>query len=154
MSADSIPAHLPDWIRDHLRRYLESDGEDGHLWDASLGGGTGMVATLILTTTGRKSGNPLPLPLIYGEVDGGYVVIASKGGAPAHPAWYLNLEANPDVEVQVKANKFRARARTAEGAERVAIWEQMVGIYAPYADYQVRAGEREIPVVILESSES
>ena len=153
MSADSIPAHLPDWIRDHLRRYLDSDGEDGHLWDATLGGGTGTVPTLILTTTGRKSGDPLPLPLIYGEVEGGYVVIASKGGAPAHPAWYLNLEAKSEVLVQVKANKFRARARTAKRDERAAIWEQMVGIYAPYADYQVRAGEREIPVVVLEPSE-
>lgn len=150
MSADSIPAHLPDWIRDHLKRYLDSDGKDGHLWDASLGGGTGMVPTLILTTTGRKSGNALPLPLIYGEVEGGHVVIASKGGAPTHPVWYLNLEANPLVDVQVKANKFRARARVATGDERAKIWEQMVGIYAPYAEYQVRAGDREIPVVVLE----
>ena len=152
MSKIELPAGLPDWIRDHLERYLASDGEDGHLWDASLGGGEGMISTLILTTTGRKSGDPLPLPLIYGEVDGGYVVIASKGGAPAHPAWYLNLEAKPEVQVQVKADKFQARARTATGAERAAIWEQMVGIYAPYADYQVRAGERQIPVVVLERS--
>lgn len=150
MSADTIPAHLPDWIRDHLKRYLETDGEDGHLWDASLGGGSGMIPTLILTTTGRKSGNALPLPLIYGELDGGYVVIASKGGAPTHPVWYLNLVAEPEVQVQVKAKKFRARARTASGAERATIWEQMVGIYAPYAEYQVRAGDREIPVVVLE----
>ncbi len=150
MSADTIPAHLPDWIRDHLKRYLETDGEDGHLWDASLGGGSGMIPTLILTTTGRKSGNALPLPLIYGELDGGYVVIASKGGAPTHPVWYLNLVAEPEVHVQVKAKKFRARARTASGAERATIWEQMVGIYAPYAEYQVRAGDREIPVVVLE----
>ncbi len=149
---EPIPASLPDWIRDHLKRYIESDGEDGHLWDASLGGGSGMVPTLILTTVGRKSGNPLPLPLIYGEVEAGHAVIASKGGAPAHPAWYLNLAANPDVKVQLKADKFRAFARVAEGAERARIWKQMAAIYPPYDDYQVRAGEREIPVVVLERS--
>jgi deazaflavin-dependent oxidoreductase (nitroreductase family) len=150
MSDLKIPEHLPDWIRDHLRRYLESDGEDGHMWDASLGGGTGMVPTLILTTTGRKSGKPLMLPLIYGEANGAYVVIASKGGAPAHPAWYLNLDANPEVHVQVKGDRFRARASTVSGDERARLWDTMVGIYAPYTDYQVAAAGREIPVVKLE----
>lgn len=150
MSDLKIPEYLPDWIRDHLRRYLESDGEDGHMWDASLGGGTGMVPTLILTTTGRKSGQPLMLPLIYGEADGAYVIIASKGGAPTHPAWYLNLDANPEVHVQVKGDRFRARASTVSGDERARLWDTMVGIYAPYTDYQVAAGGREIPVVKLE----
>lgn len=149
MSNPTIPDYLPDWIQKHLRRYLETDGEEGHLWDASLGGGSGMVPTLILTTTGRKSGKPLMLPLIYGEADGAYVVIASKGGAPAHPAWYLNLAANPEVQVQVKADRFQARARTVTGDERARLWDRMVGIYAPYTDYQ-KATKREIPVVKLE----
>jgi len=140
---------LPDWIRDHLTRYLESDGEDGFLWDASLGGGEGMVATLLLSTTGRKSGQTLTLPLIFGEIAGGCVVIASKGGAPAHPAWFLNLEADPEVGVQVKAERFSARARVAEGEERERLWNMMVGIYAPYEKYQ-EATERQIPVVVLE----
>jgi deazaflavin-dependent oxidoreductase (nitroreductase family) len=140
---------LPAWIQDHLQRYLATDGEDGYLWDASLGGGKGKIATLLLTTTGRKSGQPLTLPLIFGRAGEDYVVVASQGGAPQNPAWYLNLQANPDVHVQVKADKFKARARTASASERSKLWTQMVGIYGPYADYQKKT-EREIPIVILQ----
>ena len=121
---------------------------DGYLWDASLGGGKGLVPTLLLTTTGRKSGNVLTLPLIFGRSGSNYVVVASKGGAPTHPAWYLNLQANPDVKVQVKAEKFTARAHTAEGAERTALWRKMVEIYGPYEQYQTKT-DRQIPVVVL-----
>jgi deazaflavin-dependent oxidoreductase (nitroreductase family) len=149
MHEPRIAAGLPEWIRDHLQRYLETNGEDGHMWDATLGGGTGMCPTLLLTTTGRKSGEPLTLPLIYGRAGEAFVVIASKGGAPAHPAWYLNLEANPEVGVQVMADRFTARARTAEGAERSELWNMMVGVYQPYEKYQA-ATTREIPVVVLE----
>jgi proline iminopeptidase len=149
MSESRIADSLPDWIKDHLRRYLATDGADGHLWDATLGGGTGMVPTLLLTTTGRKSGQPLTLPLIYGEYGDSVVVIASKGGAPAHPAWYLNLEAQPEVGVQVKADRFSARARTASGEERARLWQQLVEIYHPYEKYQA-ATTREIPVVVLD----
>ena len=98
---------------------------------------------------GRKSGETLTLPLIYGKAGKDHVVIASKGGAPAHPAWYLNLAAQPEVGVQVKADRFTARARTATGAERAALWQMMVGVYHPYEKYQA-ATEREIPVVVLE----
>jgi deazaflavin-dependent oxidoreductase (nitroreductase family) len=76
------------------------------------------------------------------------VVVASKGGAPQHPGWYLNLEANPKVNVQVKADKFTARAHTANAQERAALWPKMVEIYGPYADYQKRT-DRQIPVVVL-----
>jgi deazaflavin-dependent oxidoreductase (nitroreductase family) len=140
---------LPVWIRDHVRRYLETDGRDGHMWDSKVAGGPGPIPTLLLTTTGRKSGQPLLLPLIYGKAGKGYVIIASKGGAPAHPAWYLNLSAQPKVHVQVEAKRFDATARIATGAERTAIWDQMVRLFPPYADYQKRT-KREIPVVILE----
>jgi deazaflavin-dependent oxidoreductase (nitroreductase family) len=139
---------LPAWIQDHVSRYLASNGEDGYLWDASAGGGKGLVTTLLLTTRGRKSGNALTLPLIFGRSGQDYVVVASKGGAPAHPAWYLNLEANPDVEVQVRADKFKAHARTATSAERPALWATMVDIFPPYADYQ-RKTDRQIPLVVL-----
>lgn len=149
MADAPIPNQLPAWIRDHLRRYLESDGADGHLWDASVAGGSGLVPTLLLTTTGRRSGRKLQLPLIYGETEGGYVIVASKGGFPTHPAWYRNLEAQPEVDVQVAAKRFRARARTARGEERDALWKQMVALYPPYTEYQART-EREIPVVVLE----
>jgi deazaflavin-dependent oxidoreductase (nitroreductase family) len=148
MAEQQLPPQLPAWIQDHLRRYLATDGKDGYLWDASLGGGKGMVPTLLLTTTGRKSGRELTLPLIFGESGADYVVVASKGGAPEHPAWYLNLQANPDVRVQVKADKFKAKASTANDSERARLWPQMVQIYGPYADYQKKT-ERTIPLVIL-----
>ena len=140
---------LPGWIQDHVRRYLASDGEDGHMWDASSAGGAGIFPTLLLTTTGRQSGEPRLLPLIYGTSESDHVIIASKGGFPQHPAWYLNLVAEPSVDLQVGSEKFRARARTAQGEERTRLWDAMVSVYPPYAEYQARAG-REIPVVVLE----
>src|SRR6516165_4693174 len=106
MSESSARSQLPPWIKDHLNRYLATDGADGYLWDASLGGGKGMVPTLLLTTIGRKTGRSLILPLIFGRSGKDYVVVASKGGAPAHPSWYLNLQAKPEVQLQVKAEKF------------------------------------------------
>jgi deazaflavin-dependent oxidoreductase (nitroreductase family) len=148
MAETSGQQELPDWIKNHLSRYLATNGEDGYLWDATIGGGKGMVPTLLLTTIGRKSGRQLTMPLIFGQSGSDYVVIASKGGAPAHPAWYLNLEANPEVQVQVKADKFTARAHTATGVERAALWTKMVDIYGPYADYQKKT-DRQIPVVVL-----
>lgn len=144
-----ISPNLPDWIHDHLSRYLATDGEEGYLWDSSIGGGEGMVTTLLLSTVGRKSGQTLTLPLIFGEANGACVVIASKGGAPAHPAWYLNLDANPEVTVQVKAKRMTCRARVAQGEEREQLWQMMNAIYAPYDSYQA-ATEREIPVVVLD----
>ncbi len=149
MSDVSIPENLPDWIKDHIQRYLASDGEDGHLWDSSIAGGPGPIPTLLLTTTGRRSGQPRILPLIYGERDDGYAIIASKGGAPSHPSWYLNLLENPEVHIQVGAKKTKALARTAEGEERSEIWKQLRAIYPPYDDYQAKT-ERQIPVVVLE----
>ncbi len=142
---------LPKWIADHLQRYLETDGADGHMWDSAPVGGPGLIPTLLLTTTGRRSGKPIVMPLIYGEAGGNYVVVASKGGAPKHPGWYLNLAARSDVEVQILAKRFRATARTASGAERAELWKQMAAIYPPYNDYQAKT-DREIPVVVLESA--
>jgi deazaflavin-dependent oxidoreductase (nitroreductase family) len=148
MAEPNAPRELPSWIKDHVARYLATDGEDGYMWDASLGGGKGMVPTLLLTTTGRKSGQTLTLPLIFGRSGHDFVVVASKGGAPNHPSWYFNLEAHPDVQVQVKADKFKARAHTATKEERARLWPKMVEIYGPYADYQKKT-QREIPVVVL-----
>jgi deazaflavin-dependent oxidoreductase (nitroreductase family) len=127
---------------EHVRRYLETDGEVGYRWRNG-------APILILTTTGRRSGEERVKPLIFGEDDGRYVVVASKGGANHHPAWYLNLRADPDVHVQVKADRFRARARTAEGDERERLWRRMAEIWPPYDDYREKT-DREIPVVVLE----
>jgi len=149
MAEQNKSRDLPDWIKDHLSRYIATDGADGYLWDASLGGGKGLVPTLLLTTVGRKSGRVLTLPLIFGRFGPNYVVVASKGGAPTHPAWYLNLQANPEVRVQVKAQKFTARAHTANPEERAALWPMMVQLYQPYAKYQTKT-DRQIPVVVLQ----
>lgn len=144
-----LPSNLPQWIADHIKLYRE-DPDKAHLWDSSQGGGTGLLPTLLLTSVGRKSGEPRPLPLIYKKVGDNYVIIASKGGAPAHPSWYLNLEANPDCEVQAGRHIATARARTAEGSEREDLWAQLAEVYPPYNDYQKHAGDRQIPVVVLE----
>ena len=131
------------WVQDHLTRYLQSNGEDGHLWNG--------VPTLLLTTTGRRSGKPHTTPLIYGRDGDRYLVVASRGGAPHHPAWYLNLAERPEVEVQVLADRFRANARTAAPNEKPALWAIMAGIFPPYNEYQSRT-TRAIPLVILEQA--
>ncbi len=119
------------------------------MWDSSSVGGPGLLPTLLLTTTGRRSGKTRTMPLIYGESGGGYVIVASKGGAPKHPAWYLNLDAEPEVGVQVGAERFTAKARTASAEQRQRLWQQMAAIYPPYLDYQNKT-DREIPVVVLD----
>lgn len=145
----SIPSYLPSWIKDHIELYLK-DGEAAHLWDAGKGGGKGMLTALLLTTTGRKSGKKLMTPLIYRPTgDGGYCVIASKGGAVAHPAWYHNLVANPNVHLKVANNEFAAIARVAEGSEREKLWQMMAEYFPQYNDYQA-ATERKIPVVVFD----
>jgi deazaflavin-dependent oxidoreductase (nitroreductase family) len=148
MADANVPAGMPGWIQNHVRQYLESGGTEGHMWDSSVVGGPGPLPTLLLITTGRKTGKKQLVPLIYGKTDGGVVVIASKGGAPEHPGWYKNLVADPEVEVQVGTERFRATASTAEDPERSKLWEQMVALYAPYASYQKKT-ERKIPVVVL-----
>jgi len=148
MTEIKLPDYLPAWMSEHVNQYL-ADGEAGHLWDASLGGSEGLLTTLLLTTTGRKSGNKLIIPLIYRPTDdGGYCVIASKGGAPAHPAWFLNMQANQEIRLKVANDEFEAVARVAEGEERGRLWSMMQDYFAPYADYEA-ATDREIPVVVF-----
>jgi proline iminopeptidase len=127
---------------EHIRRYRETGGEVGHTWRRG-------AKTLLLTTKGRNTGEPTTSALIYEQDGDGYVIVASKGGAPEHPGWYKNILANPDVEVQVGTKKLKARARTASGAERAKLWEEAVKFWPPYADYQKKT-EREIPVVVLD----
>ena len=145
----ATPSNLPDWIVDHIKLY-KTDPAKAHLWDSSLGGSKGMVTTLLLTTEGRKSGKEISTPLIYAPYGSAFVVIASKGGAPDHPAWYKNLVANPDCDLQVSTRAYKARARTATGAERAKLWKQLQAVYPPYDDYQKAARGREIPVVVLD----
>jgi proline iminopeptidase len=150
MTEARLAPNLPDWMVKHANRYLESGGNDGHLYKMTPPGRPEMtVPSLLLTTTGRKSGEKFIFPLFYGEAGDGWFVIASKGGAPQHPGWYRNLVENPEVEVQVGTAKMRARARTARGEERARLWRKALEFWPPYADYQEKT-TREIPVVVLE----
>jgi deazaflavin-dependent oxidoreductase (nitroreductase family) len=146
---EKLPEAMPKWIKDHVELYL-SDPEKALLWDSTIGGGPGPLPTLLLIARGAKSGKLRPLPLLYQELDGKYVIIGSKGGAPTHPGWYVNLKANPECEIRVGSKRIRARARTASGEERTRDWKKMAEMYPPYDEYQKRAGSRQIPVVVLE----
>lgn len=139
-----------DWVIEHMKRYRETGGEDGHIWKGL--DGKQSLPCLILTTTGRRSGEKHDTALIYGVDGENPVIVASMGGAPKHPLWYENLAANPEVEVQVKADVFPAKARTAAGDERARLWTMMAEIFPTYDSYREKAGAtgREIPVVVLE----
>jgi len=126
---------------DHTRKYKETDGEVGHDWQGTK--------CLLLTTKGRKSGEPRELPLIYGTSGDDYLIVASKGGADTPPAWYLNLVAEPEVEVQVKGDRFKANAREATPDEKPEMWQTMTKEWPAYDAYQKKT-ERPIPVIVLE----
>jgi proline iminopeptidase len=127
---------------EHVRRYRETDGEEGYIWREG-------ATILLLTTTGRTTGNESTTPLIFSLDGDNPVIVASKGGAPEHPGWYRNLRKTPQVEVQIKGERFAARAREAQGEERERLWTLMNGIWPHYEEYQ-RKTDREIPVVVLE----
>jgi len=126
----------------HVQRYRETGGKVGHLWREGS-------TILLLTTTGRKTGEKRTTPLIYASDGARYVIVASKGGAPENPGWYLNLEKSPEVELQVMDAVFRARARTATGEERNRLWRLANKVWPHYDEYATRT-PREIPVVVLE----
>ena len=141
MATGSEPKDSPvDWVNDHIRQYVSTGGASGHDWNG--------ISTLLLTTTGRRTGVRRRTALIYRQVGDDYVVVASRGGDDHHPAWYLNLAADPDVTVQVRDDVFDARASTAEGDERARLWPLMVEVFPNYDEFQKRT-ERRIPVVVL-----
>ena len=139
MSEEEIVDSPVGWVNEHIRGYVESGGEKGHHWRG--------VDTLLLTMRGRKSGKLRRTALIYGRDGDRYIVVASKGGALKHPEWYLNLTADPEVDVQVGSEKFKARARTATPEEKPALWKTMTAVWPDYDNYQAKT-EREIPVVV------
>jgi deazaflavin-dependent oxidoreductase (nitroreductase family) len=126
---------------EHVRRYRETKGEEGYIWNGAT--------CLVLTARGRTSGAERDVPLICGFDGARSVVVASKGGAPEHPAWYHNLVAEPHCRVQVRAECFDAVARTVEGPERERLWRLMAEVWPSYDEYAKRT-ERKIPVVVLE----
>jgi deazaflavin-dependent oxidoreductase (nitroreductase family) len=144
-----IVVGAPDWMQTHTKLYLDSDGAEGHFVDFSAVGGSKTTPCLLLKTKGRKSGEARLLPLIYGHDGKDVILIASKGGAPDDPAWYLNLAADPEVEIQIVDKKWRGRARTVTGPDRDRIYDMMSEIYPPYIEYQAKT-ERRIPVVAIE----
>lgn len=128
--------------QEHVRVYRESGGEEGYIWRRG-------TEILLLVTRGRKSGEERWMPLIFREIDGDYVIVASNGGDPDHPAWFKNMNAHPeDVQVQLKDEVFPVAFRVAEGAERERLWALMNEVWPDYADYQTKT-DREIPVVVL-----
>ena len=126
--------------QDHVRAYRETGGEQGFAWRGTT--------ILLLTTNGRVSGQERTTPLIFRDDGDRWVVVASKGGAPDHPGWYKNLQADPEATIQVKADRIPVRADTAQGEERARLWRLMTEVWPAYDDYQ-RKTEREIPVVVF-----
>ena len=143
MNSEKIIDNPDSWVAEHIRDYVATDGRQGHRlpgWKAS---------TLLLTTRGRRSGLLRRTGLAYAEHDGSYIVVASNGGAERPPSWYLNLTEDPVVQVQIRGDRFTARARVAGADERPPLWQLMTSIGPSLEDYQGASG-REIPVVILE----
>jgi deazaflavin-dependent oxidoreductase (nitroreductase family) len=115
-----------------------------------VGGVFARVDMMLLTTTGRKSGEPRTSPLACRFVGDDVVVIGSYGGSPKHPQWFLNLTADPNVTVEVGTEAYPARARVAEGDERARIWADLVADIPQFGEYEKITDGREIPVVVLE----
>jgi len=126
---------------EHVRVYRETDGERGYNWRGT--------EILLLTTKGRKSGEERTTPLIHRTDGDRWVIVASKGGTPEHPDWYLNLQDDPEIEIQVKDEKIPVTPSTAEGDERERLWKLMTEVWPDYDDYQGKT-DRKIPVVVLE----
>ena len=144
-----LPGAVEQKIAEHIQLYLK-DPEAAHVWDPGvIGVPGGPVRTLLLTTLGRKTGAPRHVALQYFRPDGLYVVVASRGGMPSHPAWYLNLLEAPECEIQVAGLHAKAVARTTEGEERRRLWDIVSSEQPAYRRYQTRT-TREIPVVVLD----
>ncbi|MGZ4740840.1 MAG: nitroreductase family deazaflavin-dependent oxidoreductase, partial [Ilumatobacteraceae bacterium] len=138
MSTEPLDSAM-DWVAEHTRKYVETGGDEGYMWRG--------YPTIVLTTTGRKSGALRRNALIFGRDGDDYILVGSFGGRPQHPLWYLNLVADPSVTIQERSEVKRCVAETVgEGEVRDRLWAQMVAIYPPYADYQAKT-ERRIPII-------
>ncbi|WP_225846663.1 nitroreductase family deazaflavin-dependent oxidoreductase [Streptomyces sp. HPF1205] len=136
----SVRMSPEQWVADQARRYEESGGTEA----TDLNGSP----CLLLDYKGRRSGEWHRTVLIYGEDGEDYLIVASKGGADKHPAWFLSLRENPEVHLRVLGERFAARAEVLSPQEKARVWPIMVSVYAPYEDYQKKT-ERDIPVVRL-----
>ena len=138
--ANYVPTDLTLLGEDHVRAYRETGGDVGYIWNG--------VPTLLLTTRGRRTGTSRTTPLIFGRDGDGYLVVASMGGAPRHPSWYLNLEAHPEAEIEVRVRHLHVVAHTASDTEKPRLWKIMTDLWPNYDVYQART-DRVIPVVAL-----
>jgi deazaflavin-dependent oxidoreductase (nitroreductase family) len=144
----AIRQERSDWIANHRDMYLRSGGAQGHIMDVSEVGGHAFTTHCLIRVKGRKSGKTQIVPLIYGDIAGEVVIVASKGGSDKNPDWYHNLRAGDEVDVQIATQAFRASWREPEGEERHRIWDFISHVYPPYLSYQ-RATTRHIPVIMM-----
>ncbi len=147
-SAAAIRQERRDWAAQHRDVYLRSGGAQGHVVDISGAGGHAFTTHCLIRVKGSRSGRTQIVPLIYGDIAGEVVIVASKGGADSNPDWYHNLRASDNVDLQIATQAFRASWREPEGEERHRIWDFMAHVYPPYLSYQ-RATTRHIPVIML-----
>ena len=152
-SAAAIRRERHDWMTSHRDAYLRSGGAQGHIMDISEAGGHAFTTHCLIRVKGRKSGRTQIVPLIYGDIGGEVVIVASKGGADKNPDWYHNLRAGDEVDLQIGTQAFRASWREPEGEERHRIWDFMSRVYPPYLSYQ-RATTRHIPVIMMTPGEA
>jgi deazaflavin-dependent oxidoreductase (nitroreductase family) len=146
--AAAIRAARSSFVSEHLETYLSSGGARGHILDVSAVGGRATTTHCLIKCAGRKSGKVYIRPLIYGNVGGEIVVVASKGGADTNPGWYLNILASKTIGVQIATQAFEATWREPEGDERHQVWAYMAHLYPPYITYQ-QSTSRQIPLVML-----
>lgn len=150
--ADELLAQTRNFVEEHRGLYISSDGAEGHIARYDTIGFAGFLPALLLETVGRKSGQRHIVPLIYGCYAGEWVVVGSKGGAPEHPAWYMNLKEQSEVVFQVATQAFRATWRSPEGAEYAAVWDFMEKLFPNYADYK-KAVDRLFPLIMMKPFE-
>lgn len=146
----SIRETRKDWISEHREMYLQSGGAKGHIMDITAVGGHSFTTHCLIKYTGRKSGKVFITPLIYGDIGGEVVIVASKGGADHHPAWYLNIADSAEVEFQIGTQAFRGSLREPAGEEYAKIWNFMVDVFPAYATYQASTA-RKIPLVMMKA---
>ena len=149
-SAAAIRDTRKDFMTEHREAYLGSGGAQGHILDLTPVGGHSFTTHCMIRYTGRKSGKTFITPLIYGDIGGEVVIVASKGGADEHPAWYLNIRDSDHVEFQIATQAFRGTWREPEHEEREKVWRFMVDVFPSYATYQ-GSTERQIPLVMMKA---
>ena len=132
---------MSDWNAGIVKEFRANDGKVGGMFEGA--------SLLILHTTGAKSGEPRVSPLVYQDLDGRYAIFASKAGAPSNPDWFYNLKANPDVSIEIGTETIAATTYIAETDERSPIWEKQKAAHSNFAEYEVSAGSRQIPVIIV-----